>query len=146
MARAAISSDLISFQSLDVETPVVRSGERVAIRVVGEVTGAIDEHAEPLAIRVRSLRTGSVVYVSGSRRLEVSLGALGPFEIELSLQANLPAGNYMVEAAARRTCSPIATSPRRRRALFRVTDPGSFRGSVQLNATMQVVARTLTGT
>src|SRR6476620_1146669 len=48
-SRAAISAELIAFESLDVETPVVRSGERVAIRVSGRITGAINEHAEPLA-------------------------------------------------------------------------------------------------
>jgi hypothetical protein len=140
MSRAAISSDLISFQSLDVETPVVRSGERVEIRVSGKITGAINDNSEPLAIRVRSLRTGSVVYVSGSRRLGVSLDALGPFEIELSLQANLPAGNYMLEAGAQDllTHRDFAAAPS---ALFRVTDPGSFRGSVQLNGEMRVVSR-----
>jgi hypothetical protein len=100
MSRAAISSDVISFDSIDVETPVVRSGDRVSIRVTGRVTGVIGDHAEPFAIRVRSLRTGSVVYVSGARRLHVSLDALGPFEVELTLQANLPAGNYMLEAGA----------------------------------------------
>jgi hypothetical protein len=140
MSRAAISSDLISFQSLDVETPVVRSGERVEIRVSGKITGAINDNSEPLAIRVRSLRTGSVVYVSGSRRLGVSLDTLGPFEIELSLQANLPAGNYMLEAGAQDllTHRDFAAAPS---ALFRVTDPGSFRGSVQLNGEMRVVSR-----
>jgi ABC-type polysaccharide/polyol phosphate transport system ATPase subunit len=140
LSRAAISSELIAFQSLDVETPVVRSGERVAIRVSGQITGAINEHAEPLAIRVRSLRTGSVVYISGSRRLGVSLEELGPFEIELSLQANLPPGNYLVEAGAQDllTHRDFAAAPS---ALFRVTDHGSFRGSVQLNAEMRTVTR-----
>ena len=144
MSRAVITSDVISFDSLDVETPVVRSGDRVCIRVNGRVTGVIGDHAEPLAIRVRSLRTGSVVYVSGARRLHVSLDALGPFEVELSLQANLPAGNYMLEAGAQDllTHRDFAAAPS---ALFRVTDSGTFRGSVQLNATMQVVARSLAG-
>ena len=122
----------------------VRSGDRVSIRVTGRVTGVIGDHAEPLAIRVRSLRTGSVVYVSGARRLHVSLDALGPFEVELTLQANLPAGNYMLEAGAQDllTHRDFAAAPS---ALFRVTDSGTFRGSVQLNATMQVVARSLAG-
>src|SRR3954447_7212397 len=144
MSRAVISSDIISFDSLDVETPVVCSGDRVSIRVNGRVTGVIGDHAEPLAIRVRSLRTGSVVYVSGARRLNVSLDALGPFEVELSLQANLPAGNYMLEAGAQDllTHRDFAAAPS---VLFRVTDSGTFRGSVQLNATMQVVARSLAG-
>jgi ABC-type polysaccharide/polyol phosphate transport system ATPase subunit len=137
-ARSAIASDLIAFDSLEVTTPVVRSGERISVRVTGRVTGPLNEHAEPLAIRVRSLRSGGVVYISGTRRLDVSLGELGPFEVDLSLQANLPAGNYMLEAGAQDvlTHRDFATAPS---ALFRVTDEGTFRGTVQLNATMQIV-------
>jgi ABC-type polysaccharide/polyol phosphate transport system ATPase subunit len=148
MVRSTITSDIIAFDSLDLVTPVVRSGEHVSLRVVGRVTGAIDEHAEPLAIRVRSLRTGSVVYVSGTRRLRVALDALGPFAVDLSLQANLPAGNYIVEAGAQNllTQRDFATAPS---VMFRVTDSGSFRGTVQLNASMNVVSpdssRVLTG-
>jgi lipopolysaccharide transport system ATP-binding protein len=137
LGRAAMSSDLIRFDAVDLATPVVQSGERVTLRVSGSITGALSEHAEPLAIRVRSLRTGSVVYVSGSRRLHAPLGELGPFDVELSLQANLPAGNYLVEAGAQDllTHRDFASAPS---VLFRVTDAGSFRGSVQLNATMRL--------
>jgi lipopolysaccharide transport system ATP-binding protein len=137
LGRAAVSSALIRFDAVDLATPVVQSGERVTLRVSGSITGALSEHAEPLAIRVRSLRTGSVVYVSGSRRLHAPLGELGAFEVELSLQANLPAGNYLVEAGAQDllTHRDFASAPS---VLFRVTDAGSFRGSVQLNATMRV--------
>jgi ABC-type polysaccharide/polyol phosphate transport system ATPase subunit len=138
MARSAVTSELIRFDALDLETPVVRSGERVTVRVRGCVTGTLGEHAEPLAIRVRSLRTGSVVYVSGSRRLHATLGEGGPFEVDLTLQANLPAGNYLLEAGAQDllTHRDFASAPS---VLFRVTDAGSFRGSVQMNATMQLM-------
>jgi ABC-type polysaccharide/polyol phosphate transport system ATPase subunit len=139
MGRNAVTSDLMTFDSLELVTPVVRSGEQVVVRVTGRVTGKLSEHDEPLAIRVRSLRSGSVVYVSGSRRLSVPLGELGAFEVDLTLQANLPAGNYMIEAGAQDllTHRDFASAPS---ALFRVTDPGTFRGTVQLNATMQIVA------
>jgi hypothetical protein len=90
---------------------------------------------EPLIVRVRSLKTGGLLFVSGSRRLGVQLDQPGPFRVELTLQANLPAGNYMVEAGAQDllTHADFATAPS---AMLRVTDPGTFRGSVQLNAQM----------
>ena len=139
-ARVAIESDLISFDALRLATPAVASGERIDFRIEGRVTGRLDANAEPLVVRVRSLKTGSVVYITRSRWLSVELGQLGPFAVEVSLQANLPAGNYLIEAAAQDTLlhRDFASAPS---ALIRVTDPGTFRGSVQLNATMQVVSR-----
>jgi len=125
---------------LRLATPAVASGERIDFRIEGRVTGRLDANAEPLVVRVRSLKTGSVVYITRSRWLSVELGQLGPFAVDVSLQANLPAGNYLIEAAAQDTLlhRDFASAPS---ALIRVTDPGTFRGSVQLNATMQVVSR-----
>jgi len=136
--RAAIRSELIAFDALVLSAPTVRSGAPVTVVVEGRVTGDLDEHAEPLGIQVRSLRSGHPLFVTGSRRLGVPLGRRGPFTVEVTLQANLPPGDYLVEAGAQdsRTLQAFATAPS---ALLRVTDPGSFRGTVQLNASMRVV-------
>jgi hypothetical protein len=58
--------------------------------------------------------------------------------VDLTLQANLPAGNYLLEAGAQDllTHRDFASAPS---VFFRVTDAGSFRGSVQMNATMQLM-------
>jgi len=138
-ARVAIESDLMAFDALRLATPVVASGERIDVRIEGRVTGQLDANAEPLVVRVRSLKTGSVVYITRSRWLSVQLGQPGPFAVDVSLQANLPAGNYLIEAAAQDTLlhRDFASAPS---ALVRVTDPGTFRGSVQLNAAMHVAS------
>ena len=137
-ARSAIQSDRMSFDVMRLETPVVNSGELVTIRVEGSVTGVLDDNVEPIVVRVRSLKTGSLLYVTSSRRLGVPFGALGPFGVELTLQANLPVGNYMIEVGAQDALvrKDFASAPS---ALLRVTDSGTFRGSVQLNAEMRVV-------
>jgi lipopolysaccharide transport system ATP-binding protein len=137
-ARSAVQSDRMSFDVMRLETPVVSSGELVTIRVEGNVTGALDDNVEPIVVRVRSLKTGSLLYVTSSRRLGVPFGGLGPFGIELTLQANLPVGNYMIEVGAQDALvrKDFASAPS---ALLRVTDSGTFRGSVQLNAEMRVL-------
>ena len=136
--RATIRSDLIAFDSLALSSPAVRSGAHVILRIEGRVTGDLDEHAEPLGIQVRSLRSGQPLFVTGSRRLGASLGRRGPFCVEVTLQANLAPGDYLVEAGAQDslTFQAFATAPS---ALLRVTDAATFRGSHQLNASMRVV-------
>jgi ABC-type polysaccharide/polyol phosphate transport system ATPase subunit len=136
--RASLSSDRIVFHSLRfVGDDMVRSGHNFTIRVEGEILQALDQNSEPLVVRVRSLKTGSLLFISGSRRLSTNLGAPGPFVVDLTMQANLPAGSYMIEAGAQNllTRRDFAGAPS---AMLRVTDPSSFRGSVQLNASMQV--------
>jgi lipopolysaccharide transport system ATP-binding protein len=136
--RARLTSSRIAFHSLRLEgDDVVCSGHPFTVRVEGVSTEAFDDSVEPLVVRVRSLKTGSLLFVSGSRRLGADLAQPGPFDVRLTLQANLPAGSYMVEAGAQNllTHRDFATAPS---AMVRVTDPGTFRGSVQLNAIMQV--------
>jgi hypothetical protein len=132
------SSSRLACHSLCLEgEDVVRSGHPFTVRVQGESMEAFDESIEPLVVRVRSLKTGGLLFVTGSRRLGVDLAQRGPFDVRLTLQANLPAGSYMIEAGAQNLLShrDFATAPS---AMIRVTDPGTFRGSVQLNASMQV--------
>jgi len=136
--RAALTSSRIEFRSLRfVGDDMVRSGHPFTVRVEGTVLEPLDHNVEPLVVRVRSLKTGSLVFISGSRRLSTDLGARGPFSVDLTMQANLPTGSYMIEAGAQNllTRRDFATAPS---AMLRVTDPGSFRGSVQLNASMRV--------
>ncbi|MEO8564231.1 MAG: ABC transporter ATP-binding protein [bacterium] len=137
--RAAITSDRISFDPVEIlsEMPV-RSGDTFEIQVSGRVNEYMSENVEPLAVRVRSLRTGSMVYSSGSRRLAIDLGQPGPFEVHITLQANLPAGSYMVEVGSQDLLKrkDFATAPS---AMIRVAEGTNFKGSVQLNAGMRVL-------
>jgi lipopolysaccharide transport system ATP-binding protein len=135
--RAAITSDRIEFHALRLTgDDIVRSGQPFSVRVDGRVMQALQDSVEPLVIRVRSLKSGSLVFVSGSRRLAMDLTREGPFSVEITLQANLAAGSYMIEAGAQDllTSKDFATAPS---AMLAVTDPGTFKGSVQLNASMR---------
>ncbi len=114
----------------------VRSGERCTALVKGRVTQALSQNVDPVLIRVRSLRTGSEVYVTRSKRLGFDFPpGLGPFAVEIELQANLPPASYMIEVAARDMLDQrdIATGPA---AVLQVVNSGEFMGSVQLNARM----------
>jgi ABC-type polysaccharide/polyol phosphate transport system ATPase subunit len=136
--RSRLTSSRIEFHTLCLEgEDVVRSGQPFTVRITGECMEAFDSSVEPLAVRVRSLKTGSMLFVSGSRRLGADLSQPGPFDVRLTLQANLPAGSYMIEAGAQNllVSKDFATAPS---TMIRVTDPGTFRGSVQLNASMQI--------
>ena len=138
--RAAIVSNRISFDPVEVMSDLpVRSGDTFELRVSGRVMEPLNDTIEPLAIRMRSLRTGGIVYSSGSRRLSLDLGQPGPFEVHVTLQANVPAGSYMMEVGAQDLLKrkDFATAPS---AMIRVSEGIGFKGSVQLNADMRVLS------
>jgi lipopolysaccharide transport system ATP-binding protein len=138
--RAAVVSNRIAFDPVEVLSDMpVRSGDTFDLRVSGRVMEAMNDTVEPLAIRVRSLRSGGIVYSSGSRRLALDLGQPGPFEVHVTLQANLPAGSYMMEVGAQDLLKrkDFATAPS---VMIRVSEGIGFKGSVQLNADMRVLS------
>jgi lipopolysaccharide transport system ATP-binding protein len=115
----------------------VRSGGFVTLHVDGRIVEPLPESTEPLQIRVRSLQSGRSIYVTGSRLAGVPLGDVGAFSARVELQANLAPGNYLVEVTAHdplRSRDVGGASP----VAMRVIDPGTFRGSVQLNARFDV--------
>ena len=136
--RAAVdNTGPIAFESVQLlGGDVVESGERLSLQIDGRVRGSFSDDIEPMLIRVRSLRTGTLLYASGSKKLLGSqLGTEG-FSVRLDLQANLPMGNYLVEVGTydQLMQKDVSFAPA---IMFRVSDPNSFRGSVQLNANMQ---------
>ena len=139
-ARTVASTGLVRLEALRLaEDVTVRSGERCVVRIAGHIAEAIENHIEPLQLGVRSLRTGNLVYITGSRRLGVQLDKPGPFAVDIDLQANLPTGSYMLEAAAVNlmTQKDIASATS---VMLRVRDPGTFAGGVQLNGVMRVTS------
>jgi lipopolysaccharide transport system ATP-binding protein len=137
-ARVVAKTGLIQFESLrPLDTESVRSGERFAVQVNGNVAGPLGERVEPLLLRVRSLRSGKVVYSTGSRRLGLEQLQPGPFSVRLELQANLTVGSYMIELAAMDMTSmqDLDTAPS---VMLRVSDSSNFSGNVQLNAAMSL--------
>jgi len=111
----------------------VRSGENCALQLEGSVHAALGSNIDPIVIRVRSLTSGRVVFASGARQLDSELPAVGSFAATIELQANLAPGSYLIEVVAIDTLThrELSHAPS---AMLRVTDPGTFRGTTQLNA------------
>lgn len=126
--------------SLALDTPSVRSGERVGFRVEGEVrsTDGLKE-VEAVGLRLRSTATGQVVSVTSSTRCGATADASGPFIVKGDLQMNVPPGVYLVEVhpwdnrTQRTLQQSLSTS-------VTVREGASFVGEVQLNARMHLVA------
>jgi lipopolysaccharide transport system ATP-binding protein len=80
-----------------VSEPTLRSGDRV--RLVATGTIALDDvsHLEPFNVRVRSLRTGEVLFATSNGRCGVPLRGPGPFTLEVELQMNVQPGLYSIE-------------------------------------------------
>jgi ABC-type polysaccharide/polyol phosphate transport system ATPase subunit len=138
-ARAVAGTGLVAFDSVRLLDDVVRSGQRCCVRIDGRISDPVPDSVEPLHARVRSLRSGNLLYQSGSRRLGLDLTQAGPFSAQLELQANLPPGNYMIEVAAQDLLNQkdIASAPS---VMLRVTDPGSFAGQIQLNGALSLLS------
>lgn len=136
---AAAERGPITFSSLELLHDVdVQSGERVTVRIRGAVHDTIVDSVEPMLLRVRSLKTGTMLYATGSRRVGLKFQP-GAFSVDLDIQANLPVGNYLIEIASIDTIShdDMANAPS---VMIRVTDTNTFAGWVQLNATMSLSA------
>ena len=135
VTRAVASSGIVTFDSVRViEGEAVQSGRRCAVLITGTVSEALTSNVDPLLVRVRSLRTGSEVYVTRSKRLGFEVKP-GPLAVRVELQANLPPGSYMIEVAARDMPGErdVANGPA---AVFQVVSANEFLGTVQLNGTM----------
>ena len=117
----------------------MRSGDRFSRAHQYSGTSVhLGDHIEPILVRVRSMRTGALVFVTGSRWRGFELPSPGPFSICLELQANLPPGSYMIEVAAEdlNLHADIASATS---LMMRVTDTRTFAGHIQLNAGFSVI-------
>jgi hypothetical protein len=137
--RMVESTGLIMFDTLGLDGGnTVRSGDRFSVRVSGQTTAQLGDHIEPILVRVRSLRTGGLISVTGSRwRGNFTLPSPGKFDVCLELQANVPPGSYMIEVAAEdlNIHKDIASATS---VMIRVTDAKTFAGHIQLNASFSV--------
>jgi ABC-type polysaccharide/polyol phosphate transport system ATPase subunit len=138
-SRMVESTGVVMFDTLRLEGDgIVRSGGRFNLRIAGRTSEAFGDHVEPILVRVRSLRTGSLIFVTGSKWQGFSLAGPGPFNVCLELQANLPPGSYMIEVAAEdlNIHEDIASAAS---VMLQVTDARTFAGHIQLNAGFKVI-------
>jgi lipopolysaccharide transport system ATP-binding protein len=130
------SDGLVNFHTVRVVGgDSVQSGQYFSVVVTGHITGPVPDNVDALLVRVRSLRTGSEVYITRTQRLGFPLNSPGPFAVRVDLQANMPPASYMIEVAARDMIGQrdIANGPG---AVVQVLNTNNFMGSVQLNGSM----------
>ena len=138
-SRMVESTGIVMFDTLKLEgNGTVRSGDHFSVRITGRTSVRLDDHIEPILVRVRSMRTGQLIFVTGSRWRGFQLPSPGAFNVCLELQANLPPGSYMIEVAAEdlNIHEDIASATS---VMMRVTDARTFAGHIQLNAGFSVV-------
>ena len=114
--------------------PVISGGRvRLVIRGSGPPRSGM---SRVVGVRVRSLQTGGILYVSGTEThgLELPMGA---FELEVELEMNVAPGIYAVESAvwAPRRDADSRNGPT---ALIHVSGGPSFTGTVQMKSAMRV--------
>lgn len=117
----------------------VQSGDRLRFSVEARMRdGRSTEEVEPLAIMVRSARTGATVAGVGTSTCGISIPGDGVARIEASLQMNVPPGVYTLETLVwdRKTSVPIERGPS---VAIVVAGGPHFIGEVQLNARMRLV-------
>lgn len=133
------SNGLVHFNRMHLLEEAVPSGARFTLLVDGQVEQDLPDTIEPVVVRLRSLHTGSLIFEAESKRLGLVLPKHGPFSVRVDMQANVPSGNYMVEVISFDLhVGKIIGSARS--VMLRVTDTGTSRGSVQLNAAIQLAA------
>ncbi len=115
---------------------VVASGSPAKINVQGQIRDPRAATDCAVAVRVRALHTGEILYVSDSRDCDVELPGEGEFSLDIVLDMNVSPGLYALETVVRDFGS-------RRRVQVGPSIPvqvrvgQNFQGSVQMNARME---------
>ncbi len=114
-----------------------RSGESARFRLRGSVDSS-KEGPRSCAIRVREMNTGKSLFVISTSECGVELPEDGPFEVEIELQFNVPAGVVAVETAVwdRATHRDVARGPS---ATLQLMEGMKFTGSVHMQPRMRLV-------
>ena len=139
--RAADLPFKLSSLEVEPQTPV-RSGERITVRVRGEVP----PHRSPShhwGVRVRALHNAQPVFAVVITQREPRLGQPGSFEAVVTLQANTGAGYFVVETPMWDATGDYREVGQGPRAPFRV-EGASFRGTTNLHAAIDVVEQVIT--
>jgi ABC-type polysaccharide/polyol phosphate transport system ATPase subunit len=105
------------------------------------ISGSVREHARPdsltIAVFVRSLNTGHIVFVTGTSVSGIRLPTEGAIDLVLDLQANVPEGLYSIEPHVwdLRLKREIAWGPS---VTIQVEPNEIFSGSVNMNPRISV--------
>lgn len=132
----------VRLTGIEILTPLpVSSGTRLRYRVRGVVdasAASTRERYDPFQVRVRSARSGKIIFSTLGTNCGLSCPPPGEFEAEIELQMNVGAGIYLVETVVHDTARrrDLARGPV---AHVRVAASTTFNGVVQMNPSMRVV-------
>ena len=136
-APAEADAGGLRIESITLAAPdPVPSGSRLALAVAGEAPA--DPTRRIVALRVRSLATGELVFATGTVSQELPLPA-GPFRIEVELQMNVPEGLYAIETLAGQW-QRERESRQGPAVIVHVSGGPGFWGAVQMNCAMRLAA------
>ncbi|HEU4648659.1 MAG TPA: ABC transporter ATP-binding protein [Gemmatimonadales bacterium] len=130
----------VQIDSVDLVGPdPVRSGEVVRLRVSGIIRGQPESELEYVGLRLRALHNARMVFATSSTRCQVDFPESGPFAIDVELQMNVPAGDYVVETTVWDVQRELDASPGPK-LVIKVVEGASFYGEVQCNPRMTLVS------
>jgi ABC-type polysaccharide/polyol phosphate transport system ATPase subunit len=88
----------VKFHRMSIDQPgPYRPGDRITIRLSGETLPAWEGSHEIVGIRLRT-QAGLSLFNSGVDRFQIDLPREASFELEMSLNLNLSAGSYLLDA------------------------------------------------
>lgn len=127
----------LSIESVHVVgTQPVASGGRVRLIVRGDIHDSVASRSRGIAVRIRALHTGEILFATDSARLGLALPESGDIALDVQLNLNVPPGLYAVETyvenSARRRAEQLGPT-----ATLQVTDGPAFLGRIQMNPTMR---------
>lgn len=128
----------VRIERLHVESDLpINSGSRAQFRLGGVADAGANGRFDPYNVYVRSAQTGKLVFGVQGTNLGLPAPGAGPFEAELELQMNVPAGIYAIETVVRDTSSGRHAG-RGPVVYVQVADSARFEGSVQMNPSFRL--------
>jgi lipopolysaccharide transport system ATP-binding protein len=140
--RPAPADAGIVLHSMDLNgTSLVSSGSNLTLTLHGTVRDAAAAAHQAVHVRVHSAETAEPVFSTNTTLCGVRLPSTGPFELDVTLQMNVPAMVYRIHSRVWDTSAGRDLYPGPS-VHVRVTDGPAFFGAVQMNPCFHVRAVT----
>jgi ABC-type polysaccharide/polyol phosphate transport system ATPase subunit len=117
--------------------PPHESGERIELRLAGEMVAPAPEGVHSLTLRVKPVQTGQWIFSTSTGDFGIPLPASGEFELDFELRLSVPAGIYLAETAVRdrRQARDLLVGPS---LMIDVREGTPFWGSVQMSPRLRL--------
>jgi hypothetical protein len=138
--RAGADDGRARIAKLEILSPLpIPSGGHLRYRIRGVIDEDAPDTYDPFHVRIRSARTGKVIFWTLGVNCGMERPPAGEFEAEVELQLNVSPGIYTIETTIQDTGKRQEVS-RGPIAHVQVSSSTTFGGAVQLNPRMELVA------